>query len=69
MASKKTGNPVGAPSKYKPEYCDIVIKHGKEGKSLEQIALQLDVSYRTLCNWREEVRMVKQWRLTISTAL
>ena len=54
MASKKTGNPVGAPSKYKPEYCDIVIKHGKEGKSLEQIALQLDVSYRTLCNWREE---------------
>jgi len=43
----------GQPTKYDSSYCDKVIALGKLGKSLEQIAAQLDVSYRTLCNWRD----------------
>ena len=43
----------GQPTKYLPEYCDKVRELGKAGKSLEQMAMQLDVSYRTLCNWRD----------------
>jgi hypothetical protein len=47
-------NPVGRPSTYDPSYCDKVRELGKLGKSFEQMSAQLDVSYRTLCNWREE---------------
>jgi hypothetical protein len=54
MGSPKTNRPVGAPSKYDPAYCDQVIELGKQGKSLEQMSLQLLVSYRTLCNWRDQ---------------
>lgn len=46
--------PVGRPSKYDPSFCERVIELGKKGKSFEQMASQLDVSYRTLCNWRDE---------------
>ena len=51
MATKK---PVGRPSSYDPSYCGIVIALGREGKSLEQMSAALDVSYRTLCTWREQ---------------
>jgi hypothetical protein len=54
MATPKTGKPVGAPSKYDPAFCEKVIELGKSGLSLEQMALQLLVSYRTLVNWRDE---------------
>ena len=50
-----TGNPVGRPSEYDPSYCEKVIELGKKGKSFEQIAMQLNVSYRTLCRWRDSV--------------
>jgi hypothetical protein len=46
-------NPVGRPSTYDPSYCDKVRELGKLGKSFEQMSAQLDVSYRTLCNWRD----------------
>jgi len=48
-----TANPVGRPSTYDPSYCDKVIELGKLGKSFEQMSAQLNVSYRTLCNWRD----------------
>lgn len=51
---KSEPNPVGRPSKYDPSYCDMVIELGKLGKSFEQMASQLHVSYRTLCRWRDE---------------
>jgi hypothetical protein len=54
MATPKTGKPVGAPSKYDRSYCDKVKALGKKGLSLEQMALELDVSYRTFVNWRAE---------------
>lgn len=50
---EQQSNPVGRPSEYDPSYCDKVRELGKLGKSFEQMAMQLDVSYRTLCRWRE----------------
>ena len=50
---KEEENHAGQPTKYLPEYCDKVRELGKIGKSLEQMAMQLNVSYRTLCNWRD----------------
>lgn len=46
--------PVGRPTAYDPSFCDKVIELGKLGKSFEQMAAQLNVSYRTLCRWRNE---------------
>lgn len=46
--------PVGRPTSYDPSFCDKVIELGKLGKSFEQMAMQLNVSYRTLCRWRKE---------------
>lgn len=41
----------GRPSKYDPAYCERVIELGKEGKSLTQIAVALDVPKSTLISW------------------
>jgi len=46
-------NPVGRPTEYDPSYCDKVIELGMLGKSFEQMSAQLNVSYRTLCRWRD----------------
>ena len=46
-------NPVGRPSEYDPTYCDKVIELGRIGKSFEQMSAQMNVSYRTLCRWRD----------------
>jgi len=50
---KKDKRPVGRPTEYDPSYCEKVIELGKLGKSFEQMAAQLDISYRTLCRWRD----------------
>ena len=47
-------NPVGRPSKYDPAFCERVIQLGKLGKSVEQIACELDVGTKTIYNWRDE---------------
>jgi hypothetical protein len=44
---------MGRPTKYDPAFCQKVVQLGKLGKSFEQMAAQLNVSYRTLCNWRD----------------
>lgn len=46
--------PAGRPSKYKPDYCEQVIKLGKEGKSQVQIACALDVPRTTMLSWADE---------------
>ena len=51
--SEEQKNPVGRPTEYDPIYCDKVIKLGMLGKSFEQMSAQLNVSYRTLCRWRD----------------
>lgn len=52
----------GRPSKYDPAYCDKVIALGKEGKSLTQIAVALDVPKSTVISWSNQ-------HLEFSTAL
>lgn len=46
---KKRG--VGAPTKYRPEYCERVIELGKEGKSMAQMCAAFDISRQTIDNW------------------
>lgn len=51
--SEEQKNPVGRPTEYDPIYCGKVIELGMLGKSFEQMSAQLNVSYRTLCRWRD----------------
>ncbi len=44
---------VGRPTKYKPEYCDMIIDLGKQGKSLKQIASSFDVHIDSLYEWQK----------------
>ncbi len=44
----------GRPTKYKPEYCDIVESLGRKGKSPAQIASILNVDRASLYRWASE---------------
>jgi transposase-like protein len=46
--------PVGRPSLYDPKYCEEVVALGKIGKSVEQIAANLNLSLRVLYAWRDK---------------
>ncbi len=50
----KVKRPVGRPSKYKPEYCDIVLALGKEGYSVAEIAAHFEVDKASLYRWQQE---------------
>jgi len=56
MAKEKqtVKRPVGRPSKYKPEYCEEIIRLGKEGKSIAQMAAFFDVDKASIFRWAEE---------------
>jgi hypothetical protein len=43
---------MGRPSEYKPEYCEIVLALGKEGKSKAQMCAALDCDFKTLEAWQ-----------------
>lgn len=45
---------MGRPSEYRPEYCERVIELGRQGKSVVQMACDLDVVKQTLHNWTAE---------------
>ena len=47
-------NDVGRPSKYKPEYCQMVINWGKQGKSKAWMCGTLEVTRQTFENWAKE---------------
>ncbi len=56
MAAKKLKEPKrspGQPTKYKPEYCQLLIEHMKEGFSLESFAAKVDTCRDTLYHWRD----------------
>ena len=53
MSEVAEKRPVGRPTEYQEKYCQEVIALGKLGKSLEQMAMTMDISYRTLCRWRD----------------
>ena len=44
---------LGRPTKYDPAYCQKVVELGRLGKSIEQMAGMLNVSKKTLYNWRD----------------
>lgn len=46
-------NPVGRPSKYTLEMCEIVEQCGKEGGSVAEMAVACDVSIQTLYDWKD----------------
>jgi transposase len=41
----------GRPSKYKPEYCEQLVKHMAEGYSFESFAAVINVNRDTLYEW------------------
>ena len=43
--------PAGRPTKYKPEYCDLVIDLMKQGASMQEVALEIEVNIDTLYEW------------------
>lgn len=45
--------PAGRPSKYDPSFCDQVIASGAEGKTLAEMADDLDIDRSTLADWTE----------------
>jgi len=54
MVDVKEKRPVGRPSKYKPEYCERIIKLGKEGYSHAELAADLEVDKASMYRWAEE---------------
>lgn len=44
-------NPVGRPTKYKPEYCQMVVDHMADGASLTSFAAEIDVARSTINEW------------------
>jgi len=54
MTDTTEKRPVGRPSLYDPKYCEEVIALGRIGKSIEQIAANLNVSLRVLYDWRDK---------------
>ena len=51
MNEEKAKHPGGAPTKYRPEYCEMVIPLLKQGMSIEEIGLELDCGYTTMYEW------------------
>lgn len=43
--------PKGRPSKYKPEYCEMLIKHMADGYSFESFAAIIDLDRDTIYEW------------------
>lgn len=52
--SKPKGYVFGRPTKFKSEYCDIVIELGKNGDSLAQMAAHFNVARSTIDKWAED---------------
>jgi transposase-like protein len=44
----------GAPSKYKPEFCQKAVEIGNDGGSIEEIAHEIGVVPKTIYNWMDE---------------
>lgn len=44
-------NPIGRPSKYKPEYCEMLLAHMDQGYSIESFAGVVDVCKDTVFEW------------------
>lgn len=54
MLPVRRPKPIGRKSLYKAEYNEIVITLGKQGKSLSEIALVLNIDRKTLYQWEAD---------------
>lgn len=45
---------VGRPTKYRPEFCEDVIRLGREGYSKASMAWELDIDIATMWRWEKE---------------
>lgn len=45
--------PKGRPTKYKPEYCDMLVEHMSEGYSYESFAAVIKVNVDSLYEWEK----------------
>lgn len=45
--------PFGRPTKYKPEYCEMLIQHMSQGLSFESFGGTIDVCNDTLYEWKK----------------
>lgn len=48
--------PAGQPTKYKPEYCEMLIEHMSGGFSLESFAGKINVSKDSLYQWAKDYK-------------
>lgn len=56
MATPKkpgAGAYLGRPSKFKPEYCQMLVDHMSQGLALESFAAKINVTIKTLYLWRD----------------
>lgn len=55
MVEKPVKRPVGRPSKYKPEYCDVILKMAaEEGAGPAEYAAEFGIDRTTLYDWAEQ---------------
>lgn len=54
MTKRPAKGPGGRPTKYRPEYCQMVIDHMEEGASLTSFAAEIDVGRSTITLWADE---------------
>lgn len=58
--SGEVTNPVGPPTKYKPEYCEMLIDHMSEGYSFESFSALIRVGRNTTYLWCKEFPEFKE---------
>jgi len=51
MENDEKKSPLGRPTKYKPEYCEMLIKHMSEGRSLYTFGAVINVNEDTIAEW------------------
>ena len=47
-------NKGGRPTKYRPEMCEVVTEHMKNGASIEEVCLELDIYKEAFYRWKEK---------------
>ena len=51
LPKKRKGSPGGAPTKYKPEYCQMIIDSAKRGETFVMFASDIGVHIDTILEW------------------
>ena len=59
----------GRPTKYKPEYCELVKKLGKKGYTVAMMGSEVDVAKQTIYHWmKEHPKFLDAMREAVSNA-